>query len=405
MNAPSRAVRAPRLPPYGQDPGHPGAHALAQRLAQALPAHLHATAAAPWTASFHLVAWFAQGFEREGLPGVDEAVRTLARHHAVDLPDAHGRTPLDAVIVSAPDAWRADAVRRLLSAGADPARTVPPYDLSPASTPLILAVQFHAPAVVELLLAAGAPPYQATVPDRAVPTTALNEAVARSQAALVDRLIVAGAPVDAVDGRGLSPLLLACGATEPSLDVLNRLLVAGADVNARQPDGEPVAFAAGWAPAQEHREAVLRRLLTAGLDPNLRDTSTQDTLLARLCNASSPDLASVNALLDAGADARTANVFGNTPLHFATSQFTLDWPLIGRLVDAGGSLDHPNQDGQTPAGFLDEELVKLQERHAPEAGPQAMLLDHLKERAALYEAMRPLATGPNGPSSRDRRRL
>lgn len=315
----------------------------------------------------------------------------VVKHH-----DVQGHTLLETAIVTGNPAWRGPVVQRLLAAGADPNRRVPAHDLIPGATPLILAVQAGALDALDVLLDGGArtnPPLDA---DPFSPwgceTTALHEAVQQGSLPAVERLLEAGAHVNACDLRQRSPLWLACCPTAssqgtsppPSLEVIDRLIAAGANVNERWSGRSPLPFA-----LVRHRASaeVWRRLLSAGMDPNAREAGTRDTALAQLCNTAQPDMACVNALLEGGANPRTVNVYGNTPLHFATSQLRTHWPLVTRLVDAGASLNVKNQDGDTPKKFLNDDLAKLKTQGDPAYEEQVAIVANLKERSTLVRAM------------------
>ena len=100
-------------------------------------------------------------------------------------------------------------------------------------------------------------------------STTLDRALqraARGPARLTERLLELGADPDA-EGAGLPALHIAAGAA--NLDVLDRLLDAGADPNRKYPDTgcTPLHFA-----ARDHdRSPVTLRLLDAGADPEIPD--------------------------------------------------------------------------------------------------------------------------------------
>jgi ankyrin repeat protein len=91
------------------------------------------------------------------------------------------------------------------------------------------------------------------------------------------------------------------------LESVNRLLAAGADVNARGASGESALLLAVQA---EQNHEVVRCLLEGGADPNLADED------------------------------------GNTPLILAVNDE--DLPIVRELVAKGAALDARNADGDTP---------------------------------------------------------
>ena len=96
----------------------------------------------------------------------------------------------------------------------------------------------------------------------------LRAAASQGNLAEVERLLKAGADLNAKDKSGTTPLHLAA-AKNSTPAVLEVLLKAGADVNAKGKDGEtPLHSAAGFNPTP----AVLEVLLKAGADPRAIDS-------------------------------------------------------------------------------------------------------------------------------------
>jgi ankyrin repeat protein/8-oxo-dGTP pyrophosphatase MutT (NUDIX family) len=121
-------------------------------------------------------------------------------------------------------------------------------------TPLHLAAHFGETAAAILLLDLGADPRARST--NALDNTALHAGLAGTAGLeIVDRLLAAGADVNAVDGGGFAPLHLAAGRGE--LTLVTRLLLRGADTSMLTRDGRTpgsVARARGHEPTARFLE-------------------------------------------------------------------------------------------------------------------------------------------------------
>lgn len=159
--------------------------------------------------------------------------------------------------------------------------------------------------------AAEAPPVLAPA-DAETRDAQLQRAAATGQVALALALLEAGARADRLpgaDARDQRSLLMHAAACADAR-LLRALIAKGADVN----------------------RAV------GGLTPLL--AATRDSHQGR------PD--AVMTLVANGADPRTADAEGNTPLHYAA--LSSEAAVAAILVDAGAELDVPNREGATPLG-------------------------------------------------------
>lgn len=186
-------------------------------------------------------------------------------------------------------------------------------------------------------------------PARALRPADLVDAAARGDRAAVRRLLRLGLPVNAVDARGATALLRACGSGHTALAA--DLLAAGADAQHRAPSGATCLSAA----ISRRQSAAIGLLLQHGVSAN-QTLANGITPLMIAAALGYPDLCAT--LLDAGADVASSDEHGNTVLH-ALAQFGFSardrsravaaWRL---LLDAGAAVDAVNHDGLTPLLLL-----------------------------------------------------
>ena len=200
--------------------------------------------------------------------------------------------------------------------------------------------------VARVLLQKGADPNAA-----AAGYTALHAAVLRGDHDTVKALLARGAAVNARTAGaspvrrfgsqwtlprtllGATPLFVA--ATYLEADIARTLLAAGADPRLGLADGTtPLQVAAG-APVERNVRPI-----------DLERHDLPDNDFPELVRDDADVLATVGALLDAGADVNQANTDGDTPLHSAAGAGAV--PLIQLLADRGASLEVVNRNGQTP---------------------------------------------------------
>jgi len=205
-------------------------------------------------------------------------------------------------VVDAAQAGRAEALRLLLAAGADPDRG----DDATGRTPLHIAAATGKAGVVAQLIRAGARP---DAPDhRGLPALieatqnghaevvrvllkhgarsklqeGLSEACGAGHLEVAKLLIAAGADVNGTAFNGSTPLMSAAGGSKP--DVTRMLLDAGARVTPVDGNGRTALFIAAVRgcdvppPLAAAAQAVVRMLLDAGADPHVRDRDGRTVL-------------------------------------------------------------------------------------------------------------------------------
>ncbi len=237
--------------------------------------------------------------------GQAEAIDRLAKFAPKDRASDPKR--LGARLVRSAADGRAADVRALLAAGADPdARD--PQPTEQGRTPLIAAAAAGHLDVVAALLGGGADPELATQENTwlGATRTPLQAAAAAGHEMIVEALLARGVTVDARDDSGATALRIA--AEEGHAAIVGRLLDAGAD----PAGGEP--------PAPDDEDAAASDALTLALE-----RGHSGVLEVYLDRKIAPTTAAVVACARAALPA-----------------------VLGRLLDAGASVDAPAPDGSTP---------------------------------------------------------
>lgn len=235
--------------------------------------------------------------------------RLLELGFAVDTRDAKGATAL----LRAAGAGHADVVLQLLDAGADASTAA-----ASGVTPLAAAVNGRRDAVVGAMLERG------VAVDQRLPgeATALMVAAALGYPDMVERLLAAGADVNAADAHGHTALHAAaqyCFGSNDSLRarrLLDLLLTRGAAVDTADKDGATpllLLLGAHMRPGTEadatHLGALVPVLLDAGARMEHADHRGVSALHACAMHAL---LAPARVLLQRGANRNAADGFGRT---------------------------------------------------------------------------------------------
>ena len=306
--------------------------------------------------------------------GTAETVKALL-HAGADpnAPTARGITPLDLFAALNKDA---ETVAVLLDAGAD----LNARDRQDGSTPLHTAAGVGTAEVVAVLLEAGADP-NALDRNRKTPwdlardrealkssdvyrrlatatsaharldcvgwnTPAFFEAAETSE---VSHCLETGADLNAGSNLGRwTPLHMAALYSQPA--VIETLLKAGADPNARSQDGQTPLHAAAaltkyMAIDHSRNPEITTTLLEAGADPNARSSGRRTPLHSA---AGGGQLSVTKALLLAGADPQARTEEGLTPLHFAANSRHPNTPeVVTELLNSGADPTARDEEGKS----------------------------------------------------------
>lgn len=188
----------------------------------------------------------------------------------------------------------------------------------------------------------------------------LFDAIREGDTNEVRALIASGVDVNAPfsDHRDADPLCVAVDVAEgragapkkeglsESLDIVQLLIEAGADVNARSPFGTPL-----WIAAHDNRDKsveLVQVLLDAGADMNSRGRD-ESTALMQAANANARQI--IRLLLAAGADVAARDCTGATALHAAvrlTEGGVPDIEVIRAIVNGGADVNARDELGWTP---------------------------------------------------------
>ena len=188
-------------------------------------------------------------------------------------------------------------------------------------TALNMAARENTPDVVRLLIKSGADTNSQTNDGN----TALMWASLRGNEDIITSLLDAGADVNLSRADGLTALMAAAKKSTPR--VIDILLKAGANVNAKDSNGMTALHHAAM--NNPDPEAV-NTLIEAGSEDITANNGRDALIFAAMLNT--PGV--VAALLEAGADVNTKDVFGKTALeHAAENPKLKDSPVLRRLEE------------------------------------------------------------------------
>jgi ankyrin repeat protein len=279
--------------------------------------------------------------------GDDTALVTAARHGGLEVvralieAGAHTGPTAGRATEAAADAGHGEVVRLLLAAGVRP---------GPAT--LARAAGHGDPGLVRDLLAAGCDPN--AIPDQyghAALVEAVHHYCPPKKPGKKRRKRRRSPPGGAA--RTNLPELAEAGAeppgepADPRREVLDLLLTAGADPNARPTWG---GGALHWAVGSAHATVLIPVLVAAGADPNLGDEQGRSPLMAVMRVHSEPGperLTKLQTLLVAGADINARDAHGRAALHHAGQRHASE-PEVRALLAAGADPNAPDAHHRTP---------------------------------------------------------
>jgi ankyrin repeat protein len=172
--------------------------------------------------------------------------------------------------------------------------------------------------------------------DKLTNTSALAYAVEHSNRDIVQALLSAGADVNARNSEGVSPLMYL--GENASADLVKDLLSAGANPNSVDESGmTPLLQVAGNVPFQ-----VVKTLLAAGADATAKDNEDTTVLMNAAGNA---DVRVLKLLLSAATDPGGQNENGETALMMAVRSGRADNVRV--LLGTGIAVDAKDENGST----------------------------------------------------------
>ncbi|GMH35603.1 hypothetical protein BSKO_03471 [Bryopsis sp. KO-2023] len=184
-------------------------------------------------------------------------------------------------------------------------------------------------------------------------STPLHYAAREGHLDVVEKLIEAGSDVDAKDGQGWTPLIDA--AQKGQVDVTKELLEAGSNIDAQDSDGRSSLHFA----AANGRLNVAKILVEAGAKVDLKD-EIGTTPLMSAAFLGEVDVAMF--LLESGADVNAELFLGFTSLMGAAS-ISGNPDMVGLLLDNGAEKDRQDNVGATALIYAvragNEEVVEV----------------------------------------------
>ncbi len=208
--------------------------------------------------------------------------------------------------------------------------------------------------------------------------TALHWAAYQDDLDLVDRLLRAGADVRAANRYGVTPLSLAC--TNANVTMVQRFIAAGSDVNTALPGGETVLMTC----ARTGKAGAVQALIAGGADVHAKESRGGQTAL--MWAAAEGHVEVLEALMKAGADFKTPLPSGFTPLLFAVRDGRLG--AVKALLKAGADVNEVVRVGARP-------ILPLEGAAPLRAGTTPLLVAVTNAHYELAEQLLDAGANPN----------
>lgn len=190
--------------------------------------------------------------------------------------------------------------------------------------------------------------------------TLVHVAVRNGKLEVLRALIVAGADVNARNREKISktktedytPLHLAVRRTSSHrAEIVYLLLAAGANPDLTAiPSGKTALELLFSARADMDTDEIRRALIEGGSKLSLKDEKTGQTVLHRAAESRNTEL--VDFAISLGADVNAADASGNTPLHIAARDGSD--VLVRKFIEAGSNINAKNKEQKTPLVFAIE---------------------------------------------------
>lgn len=196
----------------------------------------------------------------------------------------------------------------------------------------------------------------------------------------IQKLLKAGADVNARNEDGLSVLTLAISYGR-NPEIISALIEAGANVNDRD-DDSPLAAA-----ICENTSEVVRLLVKAGADVNARYGGLGQTALMLSVTSEYEDTL---ILIEAGADVNARNDLGDTALMHASGEFS-DPDTVKALIKAGADVNARSLDGSTALMWAaviaeEEDMNRAMIELLVRSGANVNARDSMGRTALMYAA-------------------